>query len=89
MRSKLTPGPWAIYNTSGKILIETVKHTIDEPRVYIAMQEDSTEADCRLIAAAPEMLATLEHTIDVLFAQGIAPCLQEEIEELIKKVKGE
>jgi len=102
MKTKLTQGPWAIYNTSGKILIETVKHTIEEPRVYIAMQEDGTEADCRLIAAAPEMLEALEfivNRLDLAAAESVRVNGGEEnymlrakhpdLRALIKKVKGE
>ena len=63
--SKHTPGPWKFSGTAG---LETVR--TEESRHFVAwptvtrdgqrMPSDEVEANARLIAAAPEMLAALE-----------------------------
>jgi len=60
-----TPGPWIVDNTH-------VKTAINTPTKHIAMVNWGThvesaehEANCRLIAAAPEKLEMLEHVLDL------------------------
>lgn len=74
MNTQHTPGPWHV-NT-----LETVPHTIHALRGHVAdvsrgtMNEvgaDEIEANARLIAAAPDLLAAAIEAADTLEGEGI------------------
>ncbi len=87
-RMKHTKGPWKAYQTSGKTIIETKLHTLDSPRKYIAILEEGTDQDAKLIAAAPEMLEALELAHRTLLLSNKLQSAHE-VELVIKKAKGE
>lgn len=62
--SKHTPGPWALFNDgeSREWIVMPVMREGDIARV----ESGNTEADARLIAAAPDLLAALKQTTDFL-----------------------
>ena len=71
MKAQHTPGPWHI-NT-----METVQATIHAHRGHVAtvsrgsmneVSADEIEANARLIAAAPDLLAALEQCLPILDA---------------------
>ena len=64
-----TPGPWTVdytdYNLriySGDLLIAEVNGSTEHIKVR-GLDEETTEANARLIAAAPDLLATLEQVL--------------------------
>jgi len=64
MSEQHTPGPWVVEKTDGYVVCELtagwcVVATEADPNKY------SPEADARLIAAAPELLAALEDLLDI------------------------
>jgi len=88
---KRTKGPWYVGDRNGK---QIVFGCVDDPRshetVVVALvhhdRPDRTIGDAHLIAAAPEMLATLKLVADWLEAQGGADCLDHAGLALSKKV---
>lgn len=61
--SEFTPGPWTLSPKSGRFVIGS-----DQEPIYTAHTGrglDEVEANARLIAAAPEMLAALEDLLAV------------------------
>jgi hypothetical protein len=64
METKHTPGPWT-YRNAGKHLIETRHRAVKElPGGDFVLAASTREADMRLIAAAPALLAALEQAVD-------------------------
>ena len=64
-----TPGPWTVDYTddnlriySGDLLIAEVNGSTEHIKVR-GLDEETTEANARLIAAAPDLLATLEQVL--------------------------
>ena len=67
MSKKFTPGPWkAVYYLAPAEMIEAPNGK------YLAMRQDGTVADMRLMAAAPDLLRELEaaHWI-IRYAMGL------------------
>ncbi len=58
-----TPGPWMVEpDEDGLFLVVDESREMDY--IYIDQQQDNREANARLIAAAPEMLAALEVVVE-------------------------
>ena len=71
MKSKHTPGPWCYFvgNSTGRGLVRIEaegRHIASMPR------GEQSEADARLIAAAPELLTALKGLVDI-YASDDAP----------------
>ncbi len=68
MSAKHTPGPWRIEGYTRLIGGEVTGHTIshgvnnyrDGPEGYVCTTNGTSEADARLIAAAPDLLEALQ-----------------------------
>lgn len=83
MKPKFTPGPWIYDDIYGLILAKT-------NGAEIAACHSGIEANARLIAAAPEMLAALEWLYPILKARSEnAPDSLKKIKDLIAKARGE
>ena len=63
--SKLTPGPWKIWHPAsyGSIYVVGDKNLA----ICRIMTDSSADADARLIAAAPEMLAALKDAFQAMY----------------------
>ena len=66
--SKFTPGPWRAERTPASAYFDwTVMAPSGKGRtMHIGIDTDNTEADARLIAAAPDLLAALKDIDDRL-----------------------
>lgn len=64
MTTKHTPGPWGIIWTNGTIVIDANGGKTDIAHVVNRVNRDITEANARLIAAAPELLSALRSILD-------------------------
>jgi len=64
MKAKFTPGPWNAMNTLNGFWIQGPSTDVTEVRSIATLATWDTierqEANCRLLAAAPELLQTLE-----------------------------
>lgn len=60
---KHTPGPWTYHTHQGHTLVQTEEPAKTVCNVY-GNTTDAKEANARLIAAAPELLATLQEVVD-------------------------
>ena len=60
-----TPGPWAAVRTPASGYFDWHVHAKSGPGrlMQIGIDTDNTEADARLIAAAPDLLAALERLL--------------------------
>ena len=71
MSAKHTPGPWRIEGYTRLIGGEVTGHTIshgvnnyrDGPEGYVCTTNGTSEADARLIAAAPDLLEALQYVM--------------------------
>ena len=63
MTQKHTPGPWGVANSGGRVIRAGMVHpaTIAVLETVPLKISDEIIANARLIAAAPELLAALEH----------------------------
>lgn len=61
--SKFTPGPWEAKSFAGIINVWSTSHRKHDSS---AVAYDCSEADARLIAAAPELLSALEIAAEML-----------------------
>ena len=72
-----TPGPWAVSQPSGNY--------IDTPTGSVAaLTYGATKADAHLIAAAPDLLAALEHVDAYLAPEGDEEDVYNYIRAIIK-----
>ncbi len=101
--SEHSPGPWrwsderahvddqpALMDASG----ERVCWFGDSTQYYPTAGEPPSQADARLIEAAPELLAALRiavHSFDVLWATGaiLQPSLVDQWRDLVRRIEGE
>ena len=74
MSAQHTPGPWRLHPTDDTMVIGVNgRDEIAEMRGYYSTQPDVMEANARLIAAAPDMLAVCEALLDIIYnSQGVA-----------------
>jgi hypothetical protein len=74
MSAKHTPGPWRAEQTPASAYWDwTVMAPSGEGRtMQIGIDTDNTEADARLIAAAPELLASLRRCTPLLNSARLA-----------------
>jgi hypothetical protein len=96
--SKHTPGPWRFY--SQLVWSEAVKtdqyrtNEICKINERLRVPEDEREANARLIAAAPELLAFANHVLEQIksgacgYTDGSEAELRNYAEQLIAKAKG-
>ena len=103
METKHTPGPWAIDKTSNADSIELIVTSThlqgqddDVCSVYGGNDnnEQTREANARLIASAPELLEALETALTEIspafnFDQAKYPEWVKQIQSAIKKAKGQ
>jgi hypothetical protein len=96
MKTQHTPGPWAIqggfitaHDGAGyEKAIAKIKTGRDWPLVQPAKQDEAeAAANARLIAAAPDLLAALEHAVFEL--EEKTGVYTGDFQALIKKAKGE
>lgn len=66
MTAKHTPGPWN-HGEDGFVYSPCGKYTLADPH-YADLDIDEREANARLIAAAPELLAACEQALKVVDA---------------------
>jgi hypothetical protein len=86
--NKFTPGPWSVEKVMRTMTNVSKGTTSQHAEFKVNGPSKWSEEDARLIATAPEMLAILEDTLCVLFAQGVAPLLQDDIAEIIARATG-
>jgi hypothetical protein len=72
--SKFTPGPWVIdwnvarldiFSSDAKVLVASLRRSAMSPAI-----DEAARANARLIAAAPDLLATLAEAHDIIDAIG-------------------
>jgi hypothetical protein len=61
---KHTPGPWRGYKDEGVYVGDGFEHPIFETGCGCCTETTLTEADARLIAAAPDLLEALRQAVD-------------------------
>lgn len=92
--AKHTPGPWTAWNRG---IGWEVHHSVDDDGYGISVndgfRETFSEADARLIAAAPDMLAALERVVEDLhgwaeYGSSASMHLYEDAKAAITKAKG-
>ena len=90
---KFTPGPWERAKNksrggSGKVRGLSISRVVDSNGFAVAFMYPRRRqvANLQLIAAAPEMYALLKQLHGVL---AKVPLLQDEIEKVLKKARGE
>lgn len=71
---KHTPGPWYTIWVDGTYVIDANSGKTDVAHVLNRGNPDTTEANARLIAAAPQMLAALDDCITNENCTAIATC---------------
>ena len=64
--AKHTPGPWTAQKSSNALYGEHWHATVPKGDERVRLTEPSTEADARLIAAAPDMLEALRGFVDLM-----------------------
>jgi len=95
-----TPGPWTVDYTddnlriySGDLLIGEVSGSTEHIKVH-GLDEETTEANAWLIAAAPDLLAALERilarveTLNLLTERGEEAKMAEQARAAISKATG-
>lgn len=86
MSTKHTPGPW--FDGRSERFPETyIRASNDQHVAVVAWNTENGDANARLIAAAPELLALLQETLKP-GAYGIGSTLAERIEEAIAAATG-
>jgi hypothetical protein len=68
-----TPGPWSYLPGDGPAWRPGVQRGLEGGFIVQGLTRDREEADARLIAAAPEMLETLQELIAAVDAIGERP----------------
>jgi len=73
MTTQHTPGPWKVKQSQGATLrlfggpqIQAGRRTVAWPEFPSVDENDISEANARLIAAAPDLLAALRQTWDII-----------------------
>ena len=93
--SKFTPGPWAIdwnvarldiFSSDAKVLVASLRRSAMSPAI-----DEAARANARLIAAAPDLLATLVDAHDIIDAIGQPETAEvaARMRAVIAKAKGE
>ncbi len=81
-----TPGPWTIREiSSGPQIVDSENRTVVD-RLYSAMRRNDTDANARLIAAAPDLLAALGEVSAYLNLLRHRYCDEGRMEGLYKEV---
>ena len=86
-----TKGPWTVAKLSGDkdIFIDTACGLSIGSLYSVEVGTEETQANARLISAAPEMLAALEDCLNFITAKDDeAQDFKDEVRQLIKKAKG-
>jgi hypothetical protein len=88
---KHTPGPWRGYKDEGVYVGDGFEHPIFETGCGCCTETTLTEADARLIAAAPDLLAWLQFATKILGEMpGISNTWQvDQMRAAIAKATGE
>ncbi len=68
---KWTPGPWTFEDETGCIWADPTTQITDLD-CSSSVDDDERDANSRLIAAAPDLYATLEKVLPILVARGKA-----------------
>ncbi len=79
--------PWKVVTFEGNYYVENEKVT-SVCRVRIRHKEEETEANARLIAAAPEMYELLKLLIDQPEDSGLRRQVFDQAEKLLAKIEG-
>lgn len=88
---KHTPGPWMVTATEDCYCVANAGRYVIVPERG-KVKADNSEADARLIAAAPELLAALERMLSKAYKQNWNDNYPEELEQAesaIAKAKGD
>lgn len=90
-KHKHTPGPWyALGLDFAKTKVwEVVAGPKSDTVVELSLFSENAEADAKLIAAAPELLAACELALKDMIRWGIFGPGRNAVESAIKKAKGE
>ena len=88
--SEHTPGPWTISQGDLGILRLTARPSEMGRTLHLASFAEATDADARLIAAAPDLLAALENIAwpEAVFSDWFMEA-QKQARAAIAKAKGE
>jgi hypothetical protein len=92
----MTPGPWFAWTDKHGARVYDKRVWWDEsgsrwgetPRLVISIESESPKADAALIAAAPEMLATLKRARQIIASEKGHRAWLEAVESVIKKAEG-
>lgn len=92
--TKHTPGPWTIdeRDYAGVKWDAIIRNRDNDPVACVGMAgyaQNTSEANARLIAAAPDMLEELRDALAALEANFVEPKLQETIRQTIAKATGD
>jgi len=68
--TKHTPGPWAVADV-GEVVVCATGRTLCDVYSSFGTGEEQADADARLIAAAPDLLAALEAFVEAEHAASI------------------
>lgn len=87
MTTKHTPGPWAVSDVGEVVVCATGRTLCD---VYSSPADDDAQADAdaRLIAAAPDLLAACEAVAATTWSRNTATIIGEQVRAAIAKAKG-
>ena len=87
--SKHTPGPWKAVNQTTSTLL---KQDSPQGRYLFSLKEypgiPESEANARLIAAAPDLLAFVEEVVRTYEGFSYPPRMADEARALLAKVRG-
>ena len=72
MQSKHTPGPFGIIHVNGSYVIDANYGKTDIATIVNRVSQSETEANARLIAAAPDLLSALQELLRVADAYSDA-----------------
>ena len=72
MQSKHTPGPFGIIHVNGSYVIDANYGKTDIATIVNRVSQSETEANARLIAAAPDLLSALQELLHVADAYSDA-----------------
>lgn len=64
MSTKHTPGPWSIHRE--RIIFAEDGYAIADVTTYHGKRQEQTQANARLIAAAPELLGELKRAVAMI-----------------------
>ena len=88
MSTRHTPGPWAVADV-GEVVVCATGRTLCDVYSSPTTGDEQADADARLIAAAPELLAACEAVAATTWSRNTATIIGEQVRAAIAKAKVE